>query len=221
MLRADLGDWQDLIDWPEKIFVDPLARTEFYTARGFNPALTALPAKAFEQSIDIAGLKGAPPPLIAAYYYEDQTEDDDEEAAFVRTNTAHDYLQRFETQLRRFIDEQMRAVFGDQWIKHQVPGDIRRSWLDKRQKARDNGEPEHPLIAYADFTDYVPIIIRNDNWTKVFQPIFKRITFVQESFQRLFPIRICTMHTRMITQDDEVYLYVEIKRILTAIGIVV
>ncbi len=55
----------------------------------------------------------------------------------------------------------------------------------------------------------------------VFKPIFKRPMLVQESFQRLYPIRMCTMHARLITQDDELYLYVETKRILKAIGIVV
>lgn len=49
--------------------------------------------------------------------------------------------------------------------------------------------------------------------------MFRRPTFVQEYLQRLYPIRICTMHARMISQDDELYLYVEIKRVLSAIGI--
>jgi hypothetical protein len=91
------------------------------------------------------------------------------------------------------------------------------AWREKKQKAMDSGEKEGPLLAYADFTDYVPIITRKDNWEKVFKPIFQRSEFVRESFQRLYPIRICTMHARMITQDDELYLHVEIKRILRAI----
>ena len=111
----------------------------------------------------------------------------------------------------------MKAAFGENWIKHQVPGPIRQDWLDKQKKAEDNGQPEWPLIAYADFADYVPIITRKDNWDACFKKIFGRQTFVQESFQRLYPIRICTMHSRLITQDDELYLYVETKRILTVI----
>ena len=67
--------------------------------------------------------------------------------------------------------------------------------------------------------DYVTIITQKNNWNEVFEPVFSRPTFVQESFQRLYPIRICTMHARMITQDDELYLYVETKRVLSAIGI--
>lgn len=219
LLRIDLGDWQERINFPKEIFDNPLARSAFYLERGFDPALTAFPTDAFTQSLDIAGLRGAPPPIIDVYDYEEVREGDEQEAAFARTNAAHDRLQRFETRLRQFIDEQMTKACGDQWIKNRVPGPIRQSWIEKRERARAKGEADHPLIAYADFSDYVPIITQRNNWNEVFEPVFRRPTFVQESFQRLYPIRICTMHARMITQDDEIYLYVEIKRVLSAIGI--
>jgi hypothetical protein len=51
----------------------------------------------------------------------------------------------------------------------------------------------------------------------VFAPVFRRAESVRESFQRLYPIRLCTMHARIVTQDDELYLFVETKRILSAI----
>lgn len=218
-LRLGLGDWRGAIAWPESIFTDPLARTEFYKGRGLDPWLTNFPAQAFEQGLSIAGLREAPPPLLGGYDSEVSQENDEEELGFERTNAAHDRLQRFESQLRRFIDERMTAVFGDGWIKHQVPGEVRKSWAEKKQIARQNGEPDRPLIAYADFTDYVSIITRRDNWTQVFEPVFQRSESVRESFQRLYPIRVCTMHARIITQDDELYLYVEVKRILGAMGV--
>jgi hypothetical protein len=218
LLRIDLGDWQDRINFPKEVFADPLARSAFYQERGFDPALTAFPTDAFAESLKIAGLRGAPPPIIDLYDYEEVTEEDEQEAAFARTNAAHDRLQRFETHVRQFIDERMTKACGEQWIKHRVPGSIRQSWIEKREKARANGEADHPLIAYADFSDYVPIITQKNNWTEVFAPVFRRPTFVQESFQRLYPIRICTMHARMITQDDELYLYVETRRVLSAIA---
>lgn len=220
-LRIDLGDWRAKINWPADIFTDPLARTSFYAERGLDPALTAFPASAFAQSLTIAGIKGTLPPLVEAYNFEPEAEEEEDEAAFERTNAAHDRLQRFETHIREFIDDRMKAAFGKNWIKHQVPDRIRQAWLEKQQKAKDSGEPEWPLVAYADFSDYVPIITRKDNWKAVFKPFFRRQTFVQESFQRLYPIRICTMHARLITQDDELYLYVETKRILAAIGNVI
>jgi hypothetical protein len=218
-IRLDLGDWRDKLAWPSEIFTDPLVRTSFYADRGLDRALTAFPAGAFEQSISIAGLKGTLPPLAEGYHVESEVEPDEaQEAGFVRTNAAHDRLQRFESQMRKFIDERMTEAFGEQWSKHQVPGDIRQAWVQKQQRARDRGEPEWPLIAYADFADYVPIITRKDNWERVFERIFQRAASVQESFQRLYPIRICTMHARLITQDDQLYLYVETKRLLTTIG---
>ena len=210
-LRVDLGDWRRNISWPEDIFIDPLVRTDFYTARGFNAALTTFPSDAFEEGIELAKLAS---PLPSSNDQDGRTE----EVGFTRTNIAHDRLQRFETKLRHFINKIMTEAFGKDWIKHRVPGNLRQSWLDKRQKAQDNSEGKHPLLAYADFTDYVAIITRKDNWSEVFKPIFRHRESVQESFRRLHPIRICTMHARLITQDDELYLYVEIKRILKAIG---
>lgn len=212
-LRVALGDWRSLITWPSEIFENPIVRSSFYEHQGFNPALTEFPAPAFQEGLSIAGLREAGP----------SDEDDSEDSLFdedglLRTNQAHARLQRFEMAIRRFIEKKMIAVFGPGWIKQQVPGDIWKRWQEKREIARAAGEPERPLIEYADFTDYTTIIMRNDNWQSIFKPIFKRQTLVQESFQRLYPIRICTMHARIITQDDELYLYVETKRILKIIG---
>jgi hypothetical protein len=62
------------------------------------------------------------------------------------------------------------------------------------------------------------IIGRRDNWTRAFAPIFKRRTDVEESFNRLMPVRLVTMHSMLITPDDEVLLTFETKRLLSAIA---
>ena len=113
----------------------------------------------------------------------------------------------------------MRAVLGEDWIKHRVSGEIRREWINKQTKAVDEGQPQRPLMAYADFTDYEKIILRSDNWEDVFHQVFRRKTLVQESLQRLYPIRLCTMHARIITQDDELYLCAETHRLLRAMRV--
>jgi hypothetical protein len=219
-IRFDLGDWRRTIAFPDEIFTNASARTAFYAAQGLDLSLTAFPSAAFDQTLSIAGLERAPAPLLHAYSREAETATaDDAEAGFQRTNSAHDELQRFESQLRKFIDEKMKAAFGNNWIKHQVPGPIRQEWIDKREKAKSRGEREWPLIAYADFTEYEPIITRKDNWQKVFESAFQRKESVRESFQRLYPIRICTMHSRVITLDDKLYLRVELHRLLFAIGV--
>ena len=184
--------------------------------RGLNPNLTSFPNNAFRQIVTDAGLEEMVPVDDAYDFNPRELEEPEKEAGFERTNKAHDKLQRFEAQMRRFIDERMTEAFGPNWLKNQISGEMKNQWSKKRQKAKDNGEKEYPLIAYADFTDYEEIIIRRDNW-EVFKEFFDRKTSVEESFRRLYPIRICTMHSRIITQDDELYLYVETKRLLTAI----
>ena len=218
-LRLVLGDLRDPVEWPTPIFEDPLARTDFYLDRGLDPALSDFPAEAFDQIIASARLKDAPPPLLSDYSGDTDTDHESEEAGFARTNAAHGRLQRFETHIRRFIERQLRGISGDNWIKERVPPEIRKDWQEKQQRARDSGEPNRRAIAYADFTDYEQIILRKDNWQDVFASVFTRKTLVQESFQRLYPIRVCAMHARIVTQDDELYLYVETKRLLAAIGI--
>ena len=217
-LRIDLGDWRDQITWPPEIFTDLTARSDFYAGLGFDQALTDFPAPAFEQSLRIAGLRSEPPPLVDRYGAPmPRSEDDEEEEGLARTNMAHDWLLRLETQLRRFIDEQMTRAFGSDWPRRRLPKDLYEKWEEKQRNARNAGAREWPLIAYADFTEYELVICKRDNWREVFAQFFDRPESVRESFQRLYPLRLDTMHARPITQDDELLLYVETKRLVKVI----
>lgn len=51
----------------------------------------------------------------------------------------------------------------------------------------------------------------------LFKSHFERFEDVRESFEWLHPIRVDTMHARPISQDEELLLYVEVKRIIDAI----
>jgi hypothetical protein len=187
---------------------NPGSRLELYAALGLDRRLTDFPSAAFDEIAWLAGLKD---PATAN---DKQQEALSEDAAFARTNRAHDRLQRFEVRLRRFIDSKMTEAFGEDWIKHRVPGEIVQDWHRKREKALSAGEQVASLIDFADFTDYIRIIDRKDNWEAVFKFTFRRVESVRESFQRLYPIRLCTMHARFVTHDDELYLLVETRRIL-------
>jgi hypothetical protein len=125
---------------------------------------------------------------------------------------------RFERDIRDAINTLMSAEFGESWIERQTPGDMADKWKEKKAKAMKQRETEQPLIAYADFSDYLPIIERGDNWSRIFKTVFNRKSDVQESFVRLFPIRICTMHARIITQEDELLMKVETRRVRKAFG---
>ena len=89
--------------------------------------------------------------------------------------------------------------------------------MEKKREAEKNGAREWPIIAYADFTDYLVIISKRDNWREVFEAHFGRSEDVRESLQRLQPIRIDAAHARLITQEDELLLYVETKRLMAVL----
>jgi hypothetical protein len=112
----------------------------------------------------------------------------------------------------------MSQRFGDKWMKQRIPGDVLKSWKEKRDTALQKGEKELPLIWYADFTDYITIIVRNDNWNDFFVNTFRNKDEVKVSFQRLQPLRISTMHCRPITKHDLLMLTVEVRSILRSIG---
>ena len=217
-LRTVLGDWRDAMPVLPSIADDLVARTTFYRERGVDPNLTDFPASAFDEGTVIARLKEPAPMLVEIYDFSIPARNEEEEGGFRRTNAAHDRLLRFETQLRRFIDEQMTAAFGGQWVKQRVPAPIRASWAEKSEAAAKSGGAKRPLISYADFTDYEAIICRNDNWNEVFRAVFVRQEAVRESLLRLYPVRLATMHARLITQEDQLLLYIETKRILKAMG---
>jgi len=206
-LRPRLGDWRDRLTPAASTLSHPSLRSGFYVERGFDRGLTDFTTLAFDESMRIADLREPA-----------STESVEQHDSFERTKEAFDRLQRFEVALRRFIERVMRAAFGNGWMKRQLPPNMLANWIDKRDKAVKAGHAEHPLIDYADFTDYRAIIERKDNWNAVFWMVFGRAEDVRESFQRLFPVRIATMHARLITRDDEFLLLVETKRVLRAIG---
>ena len=206
-LRPSLGDWRDEATPAAEPLVDPLLRPGLYYERGLDPALTDFTPPALEESLRLAGLREDG---------EDAHQQDDQ--GFERAGAAFEQLRRFEIAIRRFIKQVMHEAYGDDWMKRQLPANMLDRWNDKRDAAINAGEPEQPLIDYADFTDDRALIERKDNWNAVFKPVFGRAEDVRESFQRLFPVRIATMHARLVTLDDELLLRVETRRVLKAIG---
>ena len=216
-IRTWLGDWRDTITWPDQIWRDMAARAEYYDDLGFDANLTDMPAPAFREATGIANIGTERPSLVGSFGPPAPSSNPDEEAAFDRTNLAHDWLQRFESHIRRFVNAEMTRAVGPDWPRHRLPNGMYDHWQEKRSAAVGTRAQGHALIAYADFSDYVLIIMRKDNWRQVFSAYFERREDVRESFQRLHPIRLDTMHARPISQDDELLLYVEVKRLLRAI----
>lgn len=215
-LRLDLGDWRDKITFPESVFIDPIARTDFYVNRGFNTALTDFPESAFHQGLEVAGLDGETLDIEFFRQVVEPSADPEEEAGLQRTNKCHDRLQRFERQLRQFINDVMTTQYGPDWPRKRLDSKLYENWEFKKRRAESDGIIM-TFIDVADFTDYETIICKQDHWREVFETRFKKKESVRESLQRLQPIRLTSMHGRIVTKEDELYLVAEVLRILSAI----
>lgn len=207
-LRTQLGDWRDPMSFDFEALQKPAERFGLYRDRGYSADLEVLDAPAYEETVDAAG-------LIYEHRDESVPEDGDELELNFR---AYENFVRFERSVRAFITKVMFEACGSNWLKQRVPGDMRVKWQQKKETAQQNGERDLPLIEYADFTDYKVIIEKNDNWTDVFKAIFGRKDEVRESFQRLQPVRIVTMHGRLVTMDDDLFLRAETTRIMRKIS---
>jgi len=210
-LRADLGDWRDTVTIRPDELINPVARTQLYVDQGMNRSLTDFTPQAFHRSVSIARLNEVEWVEVEEWCPADSDE-------LLRNKAAFDRLQRFEMAMRRFIVVTMTAAYGVDWMVQQLPPGMLDRWKQKQQSAEKNGAIVGPLIDYADFTDYLPIIERRDNWNRVFKAIFGRQEDIKESLQRLYPVRLAAMHARVITQDDTFLLMVETKRVVKAFG---
>jgi hypothetical protein len=213
-LRQDFGDWRDKITF-EAVFSDPVVRTDFYVDRGFNLLLTDFPEPAFYQVLERSGLEDID---LDQFKTAPVKQDDSEEAGLQRANKCHDRIQRFERQLRQFIDKEMTRQYGSNWPKRRLQRNKFDEWQFKKQRAERNGEIIS-FIDMADFTDYEVIICKADHWREVFQTRFTTKESVRESLQRLYPIRIATMHSCIVTKEDELYLVAEVTRLTRALKI--
>lgn len=102
-----------------------------------------------------------------------------------------------EMELRSFIAEAMECKFGSNWTKKRLPKGMHDRWTQKKEAGLSSGELDQPLINYADFTDYVVIFEKNDNWRELFQGYFGRKELIQAAMAHLMPLRVQTCHSRI------------------------
>lgn len=214
-LRSELGDWREPLIVSDEEVVNYKGRANLYIEKGFKTGLVGIARPAFDETLSSAGLIDVSTPSLQ-FVKSDESLDCE---GLARNRRAFDLLMVFEIKVRKFIVESMRTYYGDDWFKSQLPVNMLERWREKANTAVKNGaEPStFELIDYADFTDYKAIIERSDNWKSIFKYVFVRPENIRESFQRLFPVRIATMHARIITQEDEIFLFSETRRVLNAI----
>jgi hypothetical protein len=214
-LRAALGDWRD-VTMPWRFLPDTNRREQFYIERGLDTSLIQLPEPAFTRALENVGLFRHP----LAPHDVDFEEVDEEELLRQRMCQVYKLLFSFERALRDYIDRAMTEHCGTDWERQRCHGNgkIYEDWVRKRDKAIQSGLKPERLIQYADFTEYADLITRADNWDEVFKNVFRRQESVRESFFRLAPVRLCTMHARPITKTELLLAAAEITRLRITIG---
>ena len=191
-VRTELGDWRNIAEFPEEIFLDSIARKAFYEGLGFNSQLTDFSRSAFDVILDEIGMRMPVIPMVIPtrsqrlqvplgvttrreFYSTDFSD-----APPAENREAYHLIYALETRFRVFVDLIMTQKFGCGWPRHRVPEDTYKAWQAKKDQHHEKDGIDNPLIWYADFTDYLKIIVRKDNWREVFQRVFQRRESIEE-----------------------------------------
>lgn len=219
-LRIDLGDWRTAPTYDPRKILEPLARTELYLAQGLNRDLSAAADEAIAAGFKVAGLAVdyLTSPSLEQFVPSDASPS--ETAARRRMGMCFEILWKLERELRDYIDRLMTAQYGNNWPRQRLAPAMLVDWKEKAEKLKAQGRPVERLIEVADFTDYVQIICRTDDFKLLFVAGFRsEAGSVRESFNRLMPLRLATMHARVVTKQDLLYLVSESTRLFSAMGI--
>lgn len=208
---AGFGDWRDPIDLRSTLGIAILeGRPDVYSRQGADEDIEHTPLPVFAKSADIGGLFD-----IDADWEEEWIVESDVDAQL--SLQAYARLRNFELAMRTFIRRSLSAI-SNKWEKQRLPQDIYNNWKEKEEKDLKASGQSSELISYADFTDYIKIIERKDNWNEVFQPVFRRQEDIRECMQRLYPLRLATMHARKINAMDLHNLLHETQRMMRVIS---
>ena len=108
-------------------------------------------------------------------------------------------LWEIERALRSFLEQRLRAMYGDMWLERSVPGKILKRWMSRQQKDRQEGRLDTSLVDYSDFMDLFCVITEPRNWDESFESFFGDVDDISVSFRRLSPIRNCIAHNRQLS----------------------
>ena len=123
-----------------------------------------------------------------------------------------------EQSLRSFVEANLLALVGPNWVKRRVSQQVRERWHTRQAEERAAARPVFALIQYADFMDLAQILCQSDNWHEVFEPFFKNREDVSVSLQRLNPVRKAIAHSRPLGRVDALTLVSESARLFRAMG---
>jgi len=132
----------------------------------------------------------------------------------------YNLLKEFERSLREFIETRLSFI-APNWWKERIPGDVKEK-AEERKNRNDTLWPwiekgeVHPIY-YINFSDYVKIITKRDNWKEVFSTYFIDKNIISAKLRELEPIRNNIAHFRELNSSDITKLKLYSKEILDCI----
>lgn len=179
---------------------------------GMNPEVVAFPRPAYPTVLLSAGFE-----LCVETISVVQSENADPSGIFDPQHAT--LLQQVEHHLRTLVVTELQKLVGEKWLLSRVPGPTKKRWEERKQKDHDVRGDSYPLIFYADFMDLSEVICMKNNWSEAFGHMFVSKQDFQISLQRLSPVRNAISHNRPLVRSDQLILFSEANRILTALGI--
>ncbi|MBE0516415.1 MAG: hypothetical protein IBX41_03340 [Methanophagales archaeon] len=128
-----------------------------------------------------------------------------ERAKKVMEGKPYETLKELETKLRGFISSKLESITPN-WWKERIPDDVRKRAEERKAKNEKlwpwhTQKDLHP-IHYIDFTDYVKIITRKDNWEGIFVAVFKEKEIISVKLKELESIRNAIAHSRELDNEE-------------------
>lgn len=191
-----LGEWQTRTDLPEQYWKDLEYRRSLYREADVDEGL-------IEADPDTAVALGVSSGAIIGEIIE--------EGCYVVGQTASGLLTlqsscletdvfelvgTVEASLWSLIAAKMSVLSGDNWFKHHVPSALYRKARETRHKALKAGENSSPLIEFLTLGEMMEIVLRNDNWEKVFEPIFRNRDWFKRDIEVIAVARNPNAHYR-------------------------
>ncbi|WP_340586142.1 hypothetical protein [Erythrobacter alti] len=129
------------------------------------------------------------------------------------TAGAREALDDIELRLREFIALKLEARFGRNWFKLRAPPDVLTNAKRKRKESLRAAEDTGPLINWTDIGDLAKIVLRNDNWSEVFEEFFADRERFEADMRALTAMRRPVAHARPIDSTRLVELIIVAQRV--------
>ena len=179
---------------------------------GLNPETIAFPVPVYSSVLSSAGFQFRVEAIGGV-----PSDNGDDSGVFDPQHAS--LLQQVEHRLRVAVENELQELAGENWHRSRVPGPTGQRWRERKEKDHQERGDSFPLIFYADFTDLSEIMCRRDNWNDAFQRVFVSKEDLKVSLRRLSPVRKAIAHNRPLVRTDQLILFSEACRILTALGV--